>query len=243
MSSLPDRTTARLDRDRPVTVVGAGPARLMCAIALARNGPRVVVHEWHAEVGHRFHGDFQGLENWSSARDVLEELAQAGITPDFDHVAVSEGTVFDPTGAAHRVRSARPLYYLVRRGRMAGTLDSVLLQQAHAAGVTINLSSRENRVVGAAVLAGGPREADAIAVDHLFETDMPDGDFLALDDSLAPLGYAYLLVHGGRGTVAICMFTGFKQQAEYLRRTVAFFAERARLAMCNPKPFGGFANF
>ena len=44
-------------------------------------------------------------------------------------------------------------------------------------------------------------------------------------------------------TVASCMFTGFKRQAEHVERTVAFFREKAGLEMCDPKPFGGFANF
>ena len=36
---------------------------------------------------------------------------------------------------------------------------------------------------------------------------------------------------------------GFKRQAEHVERTVAFFREKAGLEMCDPKPFGGFANF
>ena len=56
-------------------------------------------------------------------------------------------------------------------------------------------------------------------------------------------GYAYLLIQGGRGTVASCMFTGFKRQAEYVERTVAAFRERVGLDMRNPRSFGGFANF
>lgn len=243
MNALPDRSVSRLDLRRPVTVVGAGPAGLACAISLARNGQRVIIREWHAEVGHRFHGDFQGLENWSAEQDALDEFAQAGITLDFDRIAVTEGTVFGPTGKAQSVRSARPLYYLIRRGRMAGTLDMALLDQARAAGAQVRLSDRVDSIAGAAVLAGGPRQADAIAAGYLFETDSGDGDWLALDDQLAPLGYAYLLVHAGRGTVASCMFTGFKEQAEHVRRTVAFFEEQAGLRMRNPKPFGGFANF
>ena len=93
------------------------------------------------------------------------------------------------------------------------------------------------------MLAGGPRTADAIAVGYLFDTDMPDGNWLALDNWLAPLGYAYLLVHGGRGTVASCMFTAFKKQNEHLERTVAYFEQKAGLAMRNQRRFGGFANF
>ena len=146
MNAKLDRSVLRLDDRRPVTVVGAGPAGLACAIALARSGRPVVVREWHEEVGHRFHGDFQGLENWTAAQDALEEFAAAGITPDFNHIAVSEGTVFGPTGRSYQIRSARPLYYLVRRGRMPGTLDAALLQQAVSAGAQLRFSDRATAV-------------------------------------------------------------------------------------------------
>jgi len=46
-----------------------------------------------------------------------------------------------------------------------------------------------------------------------------------------------------RGATPICMFTGFKRQAEHVDRTVAFFRERAGLEMRDRRPFGGFANF
>lgn len=234
---------AKQNGEKEVTIVGAGPAGLACAIALARCGRKAVVRERYATVGHRFHDDFQGLENWSGSQDVLEEMRAAGIALSFERIAVSRGTVFDSRGKAYTVRSARPLYYLVRRGKERGTLDSALLEQALAAGVAVRFSDRAETVEGPAVLACGPRTADAIAVGYVFDTVMPDGDWLALDSRLAPLGYAYLLVHGGRGTVASCMFAGFENQEQHVRRTVSFFREKAGLTMRNPRRFGGFANF
>jgi flavin-dependent dehydrogenase len=237
------RTGARRREAEPVTIVGAGPAGLACAIALARAGRRVVVREWHGDVGARFHGDFQGLENWSDERDALDELAAAGIKATFEYHAVSRGSVYDSRGKRYRVQSQQALYYLVRRGGGAGSLDQDLLQQATEAGVEVIFGDRASEVQGTTVLATGPRLADAIAVGYVFETDLPDGSWLGIDKRLAPLGYAYLLVHGGRGTVASCMFTGFKRQAEYVARTIAFFRERVGLEMRNPRHFGGFTNF
>ena len=74
-----------------ITIVGAGPAGLACAIVLARAGRPVVVREWKDRVGHRFHDDFQGLENWSRGPDVLDELAAAGIAADFEHCGFDKG--------------------------------------------------------------------------------------------------------------------------------------------------------
>ncbi len=224
------------------TIVGAGPSGLACAIVLARGGQRVLVREWKPDVGHRFHDDFQGLENWTRDDDVLDELASAGITPDFERHGFVTGTVFDPAGRSYRVRGKRPLFYLLRRGPAEGTLDRALLNQAIAAGVEVRFNDRVREFTGAGVLAAGPRQAGIIAAGYLFETEMPDGAWLALGHDIAPGGYAYLLVQDGRGTVATCMFTGFRDQAKHVAAAVAFFQAHADLEMHNPRPFGGYGN-
>ncbi len=241
---MSDIALPQADRNKPdISIVGAGPAGLACAIALACAGYRVIVHEQRAHVGGRFHGDFQGLENWSSDENVLEELTRNGIVVSFDHRAVDSGVAFDAWGARYDIRSRNPLYYMVRRGWDRGTLDQSLLTQAQALGVDVRFSDRVKQVDGIAVLAGGPRTADAIAAGYVFDTDMADGDWVCFDNELAPLGYSYLLVHNGRGTVASCMFTSFKREAEYVARTVAVFRERVGLTMRNERRFGGYANF
>jgi len=174
---------------------------------------------------------------------VLDELATAGIGATFEHHAVSRGTVYDARGTAYQVQSGQPLFYIVQRGAGEGSLDHALLCQAAAIGVDVRFEDRASGVQGTTVLAIGPRRADAIAVGYVLETSMPDGSWLVIDNRLAPFGYAYLLTHSGRGTLASCMFTGFKRQAEYVERTVAFFRERVGLEMGNPRPCGGFANF
>ncbi len=224
------------------TIVGAGPSGLACAIVLARAGRRVTVREWQGEVGHRFHDDFQGLENWSRDEDVLEELASAGIAADFKHHAFASGTVFDPSARRYQVRGKRPLFYLMRRGPAEGTLDRALLGQALAAGAEVHFNDRVREFDGPGVLAAGPRRADVIAAGHLFDTNMADGAWLALGHAIAPGGYAYLLVQGGRGTVASFMFTGFRDQAKHVAAAVAFFRANAGLKMRNPRPFAGYGN-
>jgi flavin-dependent dehydrogenase len=225
-----------------ITIVGAGPSGLACAIVLAKAGRRVTVREWKRNVGHRFHDDFQGLENWTRDTDVLDELARAGIAADFEHHTFVTGTVFDPAGHRYPVRGKRPLFYLLRRGPANGTLDRALLDQALAAGAELRFNDRVREFDGAGVLAAGPRQAGIIAAGHLFDTDMQDSAWLALGHAIAPGGYAYLLVQGGRGTVASCMFTGFRDQARYVAATAAFFRANAGLEMRNPRPFGGYGN-
>jgi flavin-dependent dehydrogenase len=148
VSTLESRIRARRSPSDAVTVVGAGPAGLACAIALAAAGRTVVLREWHRQVGARFHGDLQGLENWSDELDVPDELRAAGIEISFEHHAVFDGTAFDASYNCYRIRSERPLYYLVRRGRDDRTLDSALLNQAIAAGVEVSRANRVEAITG-----------------------------------------------------------------------------------------------
>ncbi|HEX8726574.1 MAG TPA: NAD(P)/FAD-dependent oxidoreductase [Gemmatimonadaceae bacterium] len=241
--STPAIVAARGAMERAVDVVGAGPAGLAAAITLARGGRRVVIHERASDVGHRFHHDFQGLENWTTERDVLDDLASIGIQPTFAHTPFFETTLFAPDGRTHVYRSARPFYYLVRRGPGPGTLDEALKQHALAAGAELRFNDPVRHLPDGGIVADGPHGSDVIAVGYVFDTDAPNGAYAALSDRLAPQGYAYLLIADGRGTVASCMFADFHREREYLERTVRFFQERVAFAMSAPRRFGGFGNF
>ncbi len=225
-----------------LTVVGAGPAGLSAAILGRRAGRRVVVYERHRDVGSRFHGDFQGLENWSTEGDVLEEISALGIEPSFETVPLREQVCFGPDGREHVFRSAEPFYYLVRRGPGAGTLDRSLKEQALAAGAEIRFGEAVRHPPPGSVVAWGPRRTDALAVGYLFETDMANGSYAVLDDRLAPRGYGYLLAHDGQATLATCLFGDFHNEASYLERTVDFFRRHVGFAMRQPRRFGGIAN-
>jgi flavin-dependent dehydrogenase len=226
-----------------IEIAGAGPAGLAAAITLAQAGRRVVVHEARSEVGSRFGRDLQGLENWTTEEDVLEHFRALGLNCDFEKLPCREGWLFDAWGKCHALRSDAPVFYLVERGPGRGSLDSALLRQALALGVEVRFESRIQRLEGPGIFATGPRGADAIAVGYHFDTPMEDGFWVICDDALAPLGYAYLLVMGGRGTVKSCMFAGFRDQAVYVERTVEAFRRLAGLTMKNPRRHGGAARF
>ena len=227
----------------PLHISGAGPAGLVAAITAARAGVTVVVHEQRTDVGDRFHGDSQGLENWTTEGDVIEELASFGVEETFDCTPIRETVIFDPTGRAHTYRTSRPLYYLVRRGPGAGTLDSGLRAQAERVGVTIRFGEAIRHLPDGGIVAAGPHDGDAIAVGYVFDTDMVDGSYGAVADRLAPKGYAYVLVHGGRGTVASTIFEDFHNEKKYLAETVEFFEQQVGLTMRSARRFGGMAHF
>ncbi len=235
------------DRDNtqpPATIqiAGAGPAGLAAAIMLARAGRQVVVHEAQRKVGSRFGRDFQGLENWSTAEDVLNILQAQGLDIGFTVQPCCNGTVFDPWGNAYAIHSELPIFYMVERGPGPGSLDSALLRQARSVGVEVRFNSRLKHLHGEGILAAGPRAADAIAVGYHFDTDMKDGFWAICDDRLAPKGYAYLLVTGGRGTMKSCIFSDFKHEKVFVERSLEAFQRLAGLKMKNPVPHGGVGN-
>lgn len=231
------------DEFAPIEVVGAGPAGLSAAITLARSGKQVLLHEAQREVGHRFQGDLQGLENWSGKRNVLDVLRAAGITTDFATAPCTHGIGFDAWDRRYPLCSSEPICYLVERGPDYGSLDRTLLDQALSLGVEVHFGSRKDHLSGAGILATGPHSASAIAVGYHFETSLADGFWLVLDDALAPGGYAYLLVMAGRGTVKSCMFRGFTEQRTYVQRTVDRFRRLLGFEMRDARFHGGAGGF
>jgi flavin-dependent dehydrogenase len=232
----------QVETGSPIHIVGAGPAGLAAALTVAKAGGSAIVHEQRRDVGLRFHGDLQGIENWTTVGDALEELASIGINLGPEVQPCREGVFFDPEGIEFRYISPDPLFYLTRRGPGPGTLDYALKEQALAAGVEIRFRQPRMRLAEGGVVTGGPRAADAIAVGYVFETDRADGVFGVLSERLAPKGYAYLLISAGRGTVATCLFDNFHEERLYLERTIDFFREKVGLTMRNGTFFGGAAN-
>ena len=231
------------EADATIQIAGAGPSGLAAAITLAQAGRRVVVHEAQREVGYRFQGDLQGLENWSMEQDVLEMLRGLGLPTDFATIPCRNGIAFDAWGKSYEIKSTIPLFYLVERGPEPESLDSALLRQALRLGVEVRFNSRLEQVEGAGIIAIGPKAADAIAVGYHFDTSMENGFWVICDDELAPKGYSYLLTMNGKGTVKSCMFSGFKQEKLYIKRTVSAFQKMVGLEMQNPRAHGGVGNF
>ncbi len=144
-----------------IPVAGAGPAGLAAALTLARAGARPVVYERRHEVGARHHGDFQGLENYSTRGDVLEELAAIGIAAEFDCHPVAEAILYGPDGRRWRYRASTPLYYMVRRGVESGSLDQGLKRQALAHDIELRFGAALPEAA-TAIRATGPRGSFAI---------------------------------------------------------------------------------
>jgi len=226
---------------RPVTIAGAGVAGLTAAIQLAREGVPVVVHEKRADVGTRFHGDLQAVENWSTPADVLQELARMGIEPTFDHHRLENATFFDYRLRAYPVAMPEAPLLAVRRGSMPGTLDQALKAQALAAGARIRFLSRvPEGAPGANIVATGPRRASVIAVGYTFSTTAPPGLSVIFDQAVAPDGYAYLLTAFGVGCMGTVLFRDLRRARDCRRLAFEKFRRVRAFDMKDVRPYGGY---
>jgi len=225
------------------TVIGAGPAGLVAAATLARAGRRVQVYERSSVVGHRFAGDFQGLENWSSSIDVLERLTHLGVEPTFAYKPFHEATFYDSALRPAVARSVEPLFYLVERGPQDGSLDRALLAQATDAGAEVLLGREATHAQRGDIVAIGPRFADGIATGYVFPTDLEDQAHCVISEELAPAGYSYLLVWNGRATLATCLFKNLNNQKVARSKTVETFTHVVPgLDLSEARPFTGYGS-
>jgi len=118
---------------KSIKILGAGISGLTAAINLARAGYKVDVYERNKDVGMRFGGDIQGLENWSDKEDVLESLELMNIKINFDCDPFSK-IIFTNSVKKAEMMMGKPYMYLVKRGNVAGSLDFGLKNQATEGG-------------------------------------------------------------------------------------------------------------
>ncbi len=216
---------------------------MTAAIVLRKHGFPVKIFEMSSDVGHRLNGDFQGLKNWSSEKDITEILKDLEIETNFLCVPYYGGAVYAPDRRPVEIKSKRPIFYLVKRGKMPGTLDMGLKEQALSAGVEILFNHRLDKFEGKAIVGTGPKGADAVAVGITFNTSMEDQAVVVLDDRIAPKGYAYLLINQGYGTMVTVLYREYRRENEYFERMVRFFKDNIDMDIKNEKRFGCYGNF
>jgi flavin-dependent dehydrogenase len=205
---------------RPVRVAGAGPSGLAAAITLAHAGVPVEVHEARKDVGARFIGDLQVIENHSGAEEVPDLFRRIGIATDFYCRPATWATFYDATGRKTAVRSRTPYSYFIRRGAIDASLDRGLLRQAQALGVEVRFQSRLDPA-GADIVATGPATPDGLAREITFETDAPEVVDVYFDHRRAPGGYAYLFILDGVATFGCAIVADFRNIDTYFEHSLA----------------------
>ena len=235
-----------MSKEKYITIVGAGPAGLTAAINLANAGFETTVYEQNQNAGLRFNGDFQGLENWSDEDDTLQILNQIGIKINFlcHPYSGNDGLFYGPKLEKVKVKTSRPLFYLIERGSNPNSLDQGLRKQAEELGVKILWGKKLESVDDSkAILGTGPKAADAIAKGMVFRTSLDDIFIGFIDDKIAPKAYAYLLVNDGKATFATCMFEDFQNEKIYYERALRALNTVIDIDINEPEEFGGFVNF
>ncbi|HXG59124.1 MAG TPA: squalene/phytoene synthase family protein [Thermoanaerobaculia bacterium] len=204
----------------PIRIAGAGPSGLAAAIALARAGRSVEVHEAKSGVGMRFIGDLQIIEGSSEREPVPDFLDRIGIERNFYFRPATWATFYDRGRVAHRIRSAEPYGYFIRRGPEAGTLDHGLLEQARALGVNVIFNSRLSPEA-ADIVATGPAAPDGLAREMTWQTGEPERIDVFFDHRLSPGGYSYLFILDGLATFGCAIVADFRRIDDYFEHALA----------------------
>lgn len=229
--------------NQEIPIIGAGPSGLFAAIRLKDHGFNPVIYEAKSAVGLRFHGDFQGLENWSTTWNPIQLLKENGVDISFRCVPSFGGIFYGPNKIPQKISTQDPMYYLIRRGNFPDTLDTSLLNQAMERNIPVKFHHRIKSIPNGAIVSEGPRNFNMIAKGFTFETSHPNTAIGLVDDDLAPKGYVYLLIDNGLATFSTVIYKDFKNIDSYAENS---WIEILRLTKIqdvqNLKSFGGFGN-
>ncbi|MCX6350436.1 MAG: NAD(P)/FAD-dependent oxidoreductase [Bacteroidetes bacterium] len=227
-----------------IKILGAGPSGLSAAINLAKAGYEVEIYERKKDCGDRFLGDLQGLENWTNTEDITQTLKGMNIDINFDCHPFDKLLLADGKKTSKEFEFKAPLFYLVKRGNMPGTLDQGLKQQALDLGVKIHFKATIPETE-ADIIATGPNTREIFATDKgiVFKTNMPDMAVGLVNDKVAIKGYSYMLITKGYGCICTVLFEDFNRTDACFKETMKAFEGMFTLDIQEPKKVGGIGAF
>ncbi|MDO8444308.1 MAG: NAD(P)-binding protein [bacterium] len=228
---------------KTIKILGAGLSGLTAGINLAKAGYTVEIYEKRADSGARFHGDLQGLENWSEKVDVLDDLRTMNIDVSFDYTPFSEFFGIDG-GKTRPFKFYEAIFYVVKRGSMEGSIDQSLKNQTLKLGVKI----KYNQTVSPTdvdIVATGPitKAVVGAAKGIVFETTHLDIAIGIADTSVANGGYAYLLITKGYGCLFSAVCGDLSNINDCFDETKKIITKTLSLDIKNPRNVGGVACF
>ncbi len=227
-----------------IKILGAGISGLSAAINLAKAGYSVDVFEKREDCGKRFYGDLEGFENWSSQQDVLDQIQSFNVKINFDCSPFKSMCMTDGKEILKN-SFEKPIFYIVKRGVLEGSLDQGLKNQAQDLGVNIHFNSNVNKN-DVDIISIGVAENKIIAVAKgiTFDTEADDIAVSLLNYKTSYNGYSYLLINNGLGT--ICSVNYYIEGLDinaYFKKTIEMLTELFDFDIRNEKKAGGVGCF
>jgi flavin-dependent dehydrogenase len=230
-----------MEHEHEIVIAGAGVAGLTAAINLKRAGRDVRVIDRNSASGAQRFPDWDAVENWTSLEDLPPFLERIGVEgARFRHVGHMMFSVIDPYGKRYDVHTPRPFFYLIKRGSVEGGLERGLQEQAEAAGIPIEYG-RACPPGEADIWAGGTfgQGSRFVSTGITFHTNHPDWVCGLVDVNIAPRAYAYLVIVGGEGTLAVVLTEARREANRLLERATEVFKRHTELDIRDPRKSGG----
>jgi len=234
----------RIFKMKNIKIQGAGLSGLCAAINLAKAGITVDVYEKNDDCGKRFLGDLEGLENWSSKIDIIQELKSMNIKTNFDCNSFKKVYLSDGKQILSNTFK-RPMFYIVKRGAAEKTLDQGVKKQALDMGVNIHFNSKtkkENMDIISTGTAG--IKHIGIVKGIRFETDSDNIAVSLINNKASSSGYSYLLISNGYGCLcSVNLYLSGDMINKYYKKTYEIIRKQFDFNIKNEKNVGGIGCF
>lgn len=228
---------------KKIKILGCGLSGMAAAINLAKKGFEVEIYEKNKDVGMRFHGDVQGIENWTSEEDALAFLERMNIKVNFEITPFSTITLTNAE-VTREFEFQRPLFYLVKRGSFEGSIDWGLKEQTIRSGVKINFGQTFS-VGQADIIATGPdpQKIGGAVKGIVFKTERDNIGVGIINDDYAHKGYSYLFIVNGYACICTAIARDFEKLESCFEKTKRYFVEKYKLKINSPQVVGGVGSF
>ena len=188
-------------------IVGGGIAGMTAAINLSKIGKSVIIYEKKDCIGGSRDGDLEGLENWIFSKSLPDSIKECGIDLNgFPKYPIFEFFVHLNGLQPVKIKSPEPFFYIVKRGTSNDSLDNYLAELCKNLNVEI-LFNQNYDISKADINSTGTYRAAAYIRGAQIETNLSNQVHLLIGKQYAPMGYAYLIINNGFGTLA----TAFKK--------------------------------
>lgn len=225
---------------RAVRIAGAGLSGLSAAIALAHRGHSVEIFERGPDCGELRHTDWDAIENWTTAEDLLDLLDEWGIKRNFDYRAPRYFEAYDARNVCYPINLPRPLYYLLKRGPGENSLEQGLKRQAQDLGVKIHFNhpcaKQDVDIWAAGARSGG----FFLGAGMTFRTHHDDAVIVIVNRYASPQAYSYLVVVDGYATLSVVLTRDFRNARVYLQRSLEIFRKVKDFDMEDVQMASGF---